>query len=160
MYYYSNLEDYVMDVYKDIGVAHPEQINRYMIADQLNIGHYPTSGKSEALYSDGRYYIFVNRELNHRQQWQDFGHELCHVLMHEGSQKHMYPLFRELQEWKANNFMYHFCVPTFMLQRIRLPPEKQRAVSLIAETFQVEYQFAEKRLDRYINKAGLAAIHH
>lgn len=30
----------------------------------------------------------------------------------------MSPLFREYQENKANNFMYHACVPTFMLDEI------------------------------------------
>ncbi len=152
MYCNSHLEDYIMEVYKDLGIEQPEQINRYMIADQLNIGLYPTSSQSEALYSHGRCYIFINRERDHRQQWQDFGHELCHVLMHEGHQNRMYPLFLDLQEWQADNFMYHFCVPTFMLRRLSLPSSMQQAVPLIAETFNVNYEFAEYRLSKYLQK--------
>lgn len=64
----------------------------------------------------------------------------------------MHPLFVELQEWQADNFALHFCIPTFMLQRIRLPPDRQAAVCFIAETFNDEIEFAELRLDRYLQK--------
>ncbi|MEQ6048477.1 ImmA/IrrE family metallo-endopeptidase [Lysinibacillus capsici] len=63
-------------------------------------------------------YIFLNNQLTICQSWQDFGHELGHVLLHMGNQQRMYPLFREYQEYKANNFMYHACVPSFMLDEL------------------------------------------
>lgn len=152
MYHTSYLEDYIENLFKRLAIHHPDQLDKYSIGNKLNIGIYLVSGESEAFCSNERNYIFLNRNLNHIERWQDFGHELCHVLRHSGHQGKISPMFRELQEWQADNFMYHFCVPTFMLLRIRLPPEKQRAVSLIAETFQVEYQFAEKRLNRYYQK--------
>ena len=156
MYQSSYLEDYVERIYKYVKITHPEQLNKYVIGDLLKIGVYLADADSEALRLDDRYYIFINRNLNRQQRWQEFGHELCHVLRHAGHQNKMGVMFRDLQEWQADNFMYHFCVPTFMLQRIRLPTDRNRAICLIAETFGVEYQFAEKRLERYLSKVYAA----
>lgn len=158
MYQNSHLEDYIQQFYKDSSIEQPEQLNKYVIADELNVGVYLTGNTSEAFYWDGRYYIFIDRDLDNQRRWQDFGHELCHVLRHSGHQGNMPAPFRELQEWQADNFMYHFCVPSFMLRRIRLPPDQQSAVRLIAETFNVEISFAEERLKRYLRKASIESF--
>ncbi|PIC65377.1 hypothetical protein CSV79_01790 [Sporosarcina sp. P13] len=152
MYLKSHLEDYIEKLYNGISIHNPGQLNKYVIADRLDIGIYLASDPSEAFRWQERYYIFINRNLNGRQRWQDFGHELCHVLRHSGHQGHMPPPFRELQEWQADNFMYHFCVPTFMLDRMQLPSDRQRATLLLCDVFTVEYHFAETRLDQYFNK--------
>lgn len=152
MYQNSHLEDYIRQLYKDLSIEEPDQLNMYVIADQLNVGVYLTSNTSEAFYWQDRYYVFVDRNLDSRQRWQDFSHELCHVLRHSGHQGHMPISFRELQEWQADNFMYHFCVPTFMLQKIHLPHDQFEAIRLISETFNVEYSFAVKRLEMYYRK--------
>lgn len=44
-----------------------------------------------------------------------------------------------------------------MLEQIRLPPDLHEAVSLIEETFNVEYAFAEERLVRYHQKLYIAS---
>ncbi|XRD23498.1 ImmA/IrrE family metallo-endopeptidase [Lysinibacillus fusiformis] len=62
------------------------------------------SDSSQALFIDGRHYIFLNENQSPQQQWQDFCHELSHVLLHTGDQFHMYPLFREYQEFKVQQF--------------------------------------------------------
>lgn len=152
MYQTSYLEDYVEDLYKRLGINEPDELDKYAIGNELNIGIYLVSGESEAFCSQERNYIFLNRNLSHQERWQDFGHELCHVLRHSGHQRDMQPMFRELQEWQADNFMYHFCVPAFMMKRIRLPPNSYEAVTLIAELFNVEMKFAEERLNRYYQK--------
>lgn len=149
---YSHLEDYITNLYKKIGIQKPEQIDMYNVAKMLNIWVYTFGGTSEAVYSNGRQYIFLNRDLSPQEKWQEFAHELCHILRHAGHQRKMNPLFLEYQEWQADNFALHFCVPTFMLQRIRLPPEQRDAVQLIADTFNVDYKFATERLSRYHQK--------
>lgn len=153
----SHLEDYIEKLYSDLSIQQPEQLNKYVIGEQLNIGVY-LSDSSEAFYWKGRYYIFIDRDLNRRQRWQDFGHELCHVLRHSGDQGKMTPLFREMQEWQADNFMYSFCVPTFMLRKISLPRDRQSAACVISEVFNVEPEFAEERLERYVRKRQLQAF--
>ena len=146
------MEDYINDLYKNIGVHRPEQLDLQNVSRKLEIWIYNFAGTSEAVYSNGRQYIFLNRNLSIEQKWQEFGHELCHILRHAGHQRKMHYLFQELQEWQADNFALHFCIPTFMLQRIRLPPDIRHAAVVIAELFKVEEAFAEERLKRYSNK--------
>lgn len=82
-----------------------------------------------------------------QKEWQCFAHELGHFLFHVGSQLIMHPLFRQLQEYQADRFSYHFCVPTFMLENL-----EEVNVNVIANKFNVEYDFAFKRLEMYQNK--------
>ncbi|PIC87941.1 hypothetical protein CSV72_01985 [Sporosarcina sp. P20a] len=152
MYVNSHLEDYIENLYTGLSINNPAQLNEYVIADRLDIRIYLASDPSEAFYWQEQYYIFINRDLDSQQRWQDFGHELCHILRHSGHQGHMTPPFRELQEWQADNFMYHFCIPTFMLKHIRLPPDQQAAAYVITQFFNVELKFAEERLNRYLRK--------
>ncbi len=158
MYQTSYLEEHIEDLYKYLAIYKPEQLDKYEIGNKLNIGIYLVSGESEAFCSNERNYIFLNRDLNHQERWQDFGHELCHVRRHSGHQGKVSPMFRELQEWQADNFMYHFCVPTFMLQNLKLPPEIRQAIPIVADTFNVELEFAEERLHRYSRKLYEARI--
>ncbi|MET1032334.1 ImmA/IrrE family metallo-endopeptidase [Domibacillus tundrae] len=55
----------------------------------------------------------------------------------------------QLQEWQANTFALHFCIPTFMLQKLDLPFHKQLAITEVAHIFGVAYTFAEERLALY-----------
>lgn len=151
-YHKTHLEDYVESLLVDLNIRHPGQLNKFVISDKLGIYLHLYNGNSRGLMDCDEKYIFLNQHLSRPERWQDFGHELCHILRHDGDQKHMSLPFRQLQEWQSNNFMYNFCVPTFMLQRIRLPPDCQEAIQLISDTFNVDYQFAEKRLDRYYQK--------
>ncbi|MDA6790899.1 hypothetical protein OSL42_26375, partial [Escherichia coli] len=48
----------------------------------------------------------------------------------------------------------HFCVPTFMLLKLRLPNTRGQAVDYIAETFRVTHMFAKKRLEVFENKVN------
>ncbi|MEK3935981.1 ImmA/IrrE family metallo-endopeptidase [Sporosarcina sp. FSL W7-1349] len=152
MYINSHLEDYIKDLYLNIGIKNPGKLNQHTIARRLNIWLYPFNGPSEAIYSNGRQYIFLNRNLTPQEQWQEFAHELCHILRHSGNQKKMARLFLEYQEWQADSFASHFCIPTFMLRRLELPQDRQKAVWKIQQTFNVTNEFAELRLKMYENK--------
>ncbi|HLR80429.1 MAG TPA: ImmA/IrrE family metallo-endopeptidase, partial [Bacillota bacterium] len=89
-----------------------------------------------------------------QKQWQDFGHELGHVLCHAGHQLKMNHMFLKYQEWKANNFMYHFCVPTFMLYQL-----KEVNVHNVMDLFNVEHEFACKRLASFSFKKHIIKTH-
>lgn len=78
------------------------------------------------------------------------------MLKHAGNHFQMNKLFRELQEFQANQFMYHFCVPTFMLLQMELPQWRSQALATIAAVFRVTKEFADKRLDMFERrKAGI-----
>ncbi|MCI2256560.1 hypothetical protein L2D08_19675 [Domibacillus sp. PGB-M46] len=47
--------------------------------------------------------------------------------------------FVQLQEWQAKTFTLHFCMPTFMLEKLDLLLDKRLAVNKAAELFNVEY---------------------
>lgn len=87
--------------------------------------------------------IFLNKS-NKKREWQEFGHEICHYLRHSGNQTKMDPLFIELQEYQADSFAYHFCIPTFMLENLYYYNTYN-----IMQLFNVEHQFAKKRLEMY-----------
>ncbi|GLC88224.1 ImmA/IrrE family metallo-endopeptidase [Lysinibacillus piscis] len=147
--HYTYLEDYVQQFYTRLGITHPAALSFEEVSVRLGLKVFYWSDKSQALFIDGRYFIFLNENQSAQEQWQDFCHELSHVLLHTGDQIHMYPLFREYQEYKANHFMYHACIPTFMLEKLPVHNQTEQA---IMEAFNVEYEFASKRLIQYQNK--------
>lgn len=138
---YTHLEDYVNNLYKTIGIADPYELNMFMIAKRLGV---------EIIYSKAtfRFGSIIALSYGSRQQhWQRFGHELSHYVGHVGHQLNMNYLFRELQEFQAKRFAYHFCVPTFMLDQL-----KGVNAYKIMNLFNVEYNFAFRRLEMYKNK--------
>jgi len=124
-----------------MGITKPEEINIAEIAQKIGIKlHY---SNFNLRYDDNIVIIKSTKQ----KEWQDFAHELCHYLVHEGNQQFMFPMFRELQEWQADLFAYHFCTPTFMLDNL-----KEVTVHNIMNLFNVEYEFALKRLEMYRSK--------
>lgn len=146
---YSHLEDFIKEFYFKMNITTPPLLDFREIAKNLGIKVFYWSETSQALYANYLPYIFLDESLTQQQQWQDFCHELAHVLLHTGDQFYMYPLFREYQEYKANNFMYHACVPSFMLEELE-PTEL--TVENVQWLFNVEYDFAFKRLEQYRSK--------
>lgn len=138
---YTHLEDYITDLYKSLSISRPGQLNVNDLSNKLQINIY---------YSNVSFRIghnIVIRKSNKRQEWQDFGHEVGHFLRHHGNQLQMHYLFRDLQEYQANYFAYHFCVPTFMLKEI----ERVTAYDIM-NLFTVEYDFALRRIEMYERK--------
>lgn len=95
---YSNLEDFVTEIHRKIGILTPNEIDMQMIADSLNIKPHFWDESSQATESAGEHRIFINEILSLMEQWQDFGHELCHVLQYAGNQHNLPLKFRLYQE--------------------------------------------------------------
>ncbi|MCM3111643.1 ImmA/IrrE family metallo-endopeptidase [Lederbergia lenta] len=152
--YYSNLEDFIEDTYQSMGIFTPNELNMSAIAGWLDIELEYWDEPSEAAENGGEFWILLNEDLNHKEQWQDFAHELCHVLQHEGYQQNLPNSFVLYQEVKADNFMYNFCVPTFMLQDYPIANyyNIEDGIPIIAKDFNVTEKFAKKRLIQYKNK--------
>lgn len=146
-YTYNIMEDYIQKMYNSIGIYWPHQLDMESVASRLGaILIYLPYGSMTMKNA-----ILIDDRLNACQKWQEFGHELCHVEWHDGNQRVLPSSYLKYQEWKADNFAYHACVPTFMLDRIDLSTSESKAVWLIQETFHVEREFAEERLHRYVN---------
>ncbi|WP_064468238.1 ImmA/IrrE family metallo-endopeptidase [Lederbergia galactosidilytica] len=155
---YTLLEDFVKELYEDIGITTPKEIDMYTIARALKIKLKFWDETSEATENNGKFWIFLNEDLGPREQWQDFAHELCHVLQHEGYQLNMINDFIRYQEIKADNFMYNFCVPTFMLDEYEIANyyNIEDGISIVAKDFNVTESFARKRLIQLRDKVQQA----
>lgn len=160
MGYTTYTEDFIKEFYHKMNILTAEQLNIKTISKKLEVYVFYWSDSSQALYIDGRHYIFLNENQSPQQQWQDFCHELSHVLLHTGDQFHMYPLFREYQEFKANNFMYHACIPTFMLEELSILDHTALTIMQVMQIFNVEYDFAYRRLTQYTNNHNMQRLHN
>ena len=138
---YTHLEDYVFDLYTSIGVFNPSDLDMKVIAKKIGV---------KILYKN-QTFRFNNEVLlsggSPQEEWMDFGHEVSHYLRHCGNQLNMPPLFVDLQELQANHFAYHFCVPTFMLDRLRVKNAYE-----VMTLFNVDFEFALRRLEMYQNR--------
>lgn len=143
---YTHLEDDIFELFTSIGITNPSDLKMRDIAARLGV---------EISYRRD-WFSYKNDVVivrgSPQEEWQSFGHEICHHLRHCGNQLVLNPLFVDLQEMQAEYFSLHFCVPTFMLEQIELSKYKKENIYLISQAFNVDYQFAEKRLDIYLNK--------
>lgn len=148
MYVYTYVEEYIKSLYHCMDIRKPEQLNVPTIASKLGL-NVCYGGISFRIGN----HIMIKRSTRQR-EWQMFGHEVCHYLRHCGNQLKMHPLFLQLQESQANHFAYHFCVPTFMLDQF-----KEVSVDVVMEKFNVEEDFALRRLEMYERKMMNARVY-
>lgn len=148
-YYPTTLESYIEMLYQHIAINEPYELDIMTISERLKIPTYFYPTGSQAIYFLGGYKINIDPSLSDAEQWQDFGHELCHVLQQYGSQLNMPDEFIYYQENKADNFALYFCVPTFMLEKLELPNYRSGAIEFISDTFNVTIEFAKKRLEKH-----------
>ena len=145
----THTENFITNLYYKINITKPSQLQYRKLASLLNIQIFYWNKSSQALFDETNVYILLNEQLTPQQLWQDFCHELGHVLLHTGQQDQMTKSWIDYLENKANNFMYHACVPSFMLDEIE--PDAL-TVQNIQRLFNVEYEFALKRLTQYQSK--------
>lgn len=137
----------VMNFYRNIEIINPYQLSISNITEKLNITVATWGHSSEVIKWQGKTKMFLNQSLNGQQRWQEFGHEIKHVFYDVGRQEFLPNTYVYFQECKADHFAYHFCIPTFMLINVN-----DLSVCNIMNLFNVEYDFALKRLEMYQNK--------
>lgn len=155
-YYTTLLEDTINQIYNRLNINKPQQLDMLCIANYLNIAVHFEEISSRAYNGE----IIIDNRLSPDQQWEDFGHELCHILFHYGNQiLNIHNLFLKYQEKKANNFVLHFCVPTFMLLNYEIATINE-GVPFVAKTFNVTQDFARKRLIKFKNQLHWSKLHY
>jgi len=143
----NNTEKFIKRIYESINICSPDQLTISNVAEKMNLGvdYWPyTSVFAEC---KGRCKVFINENLNKQQQWQDFSHEMGHYFQDGGCHRQFIRHYINYREIKADYFAYHFCVPTFMLLKI-----KGVDVYDVMNLFNVEFDFALRRLEMYKNK--------
>lgn len=140
-------EQFVMNFYQSINVYEPLLLSIELIIEALNIELVYWNHTSAIAKYHNRYTVFINESINVQQQWQEFGHEMYHYFYDETNYDLLHENYAEYGESKADYFAYHFCVPTFMLYNL-----KGVDVYDVMELFNVEFDFALRRLEMYKNK--------
>ncbi|KAB2335046.1 ImmA/IrrE family metallo-endopeptidase [Bacillus mesophilum] len=157
-YQLTPLESRIKGLYEQFDIKYPEQIDMNLIANKLDIWIHYWDKESRMNCINGLYSIILSNRKPNVEQWEDFCHELGHVIRHHGNQSKMFHSFKNLQETQASNFMYHFAVPTFMLLDLKLHESMhlKDCVKFVSETFNVTYEFARVRLNHFKNQWLLA----
>lgn len=147
----THLEEFVEALYMKIGVSRPAELDMELIAARMGITLEYIPGPSKGVEVGSHSIIMLNNSLSSVLQWQEFAHELAHILRHSGNQYLIPRDFRMLQEWQASHFALYFCIPGFMLQDIDFPNSKQEAILKVMDVFHVTPTFAATRLDQWFN---------
>lgn len=154
-YQYTKLEEEIKNFFYNLWILTPSEFDMYHIANEMDVWiHYHDKESEVIKNTNGLYSIFLDERLAPEEQWQDFGHEFGHVIRHVGNQHKLRRMFRQLQENQANNFMYQFCVPTFMLLNYQITNYTNiyDGVEFICEKFKVTRPFARQRLIHFKNQ--------
>src|SRR4051812_7759399 len=120
-YVLTPLEEEIKKLYISMDIHRPDQVDLWDIAKKLDIWLHIADYESQACERNGLLSIVLDIYKSEAEQWEDFGHELAHILWHGGNQITMPDSFSEFQETKANNFALQFCIPTFMILDSGLP---------------------------------------
>lgn len=155
MFTYTMMEDFVNRLLRSLYIQAPQQLTIENISNMLGFKVYLWEYSSETDFYKGKCIMFLEYKETEQKQWQEFAHELCHYFLHVGRQEFLPKAFVQLQERQANNFSYHFCVPTIMLRQL-----KGVTVYKVMNLFNVEYEFALRRLEMYRNKFFERRIHY
>lgn len=155
-YYNTPLEDYIKQLYNKLSINHPSEFNKNNIADTLNFKIYYIDMKSTVLKELDGYHMAINRRLSLPEQWEDFGHELGHMLRQAGKQMKLDRVALNIQEARAENFSLHFCVPTFMLLDYEISNYYGDGVGFVSSTFGVTRSFARRRLSHFKRQIQLS----
>ncbi|WP_161993112.1 ImmA/IrrE family metallo-endopeptidase [Sediminibacillus terrae] len=147
----THLEDYIKKLLLSLEITKASQLNED-ISIKLGIPVYTWDEPSRCSFHKGKYSIFLNNRLSKVDRWKQFCHELGHALWHYGDKNVMPFPYIQMQEWQANNFMLHLAIPSFMLEKLKLPTTRSQSILMISEVFNVDFALAEKRLDMYFRK--------
>ncbi|MCI2254213.1 ImmA/IrrE family metallo-endopeptidase [Domibacillus sp. PGB-M46] len=94
----THLEEFVEALYMKIGVSRPAELDIELIAARIGIIVEYIPGPSKGVEVGSRSIIMLNNSLPPTLQWQDFAHEIAHILRHSGNQYILPHDFRMLQE--------------------------------------------------------------
>lgn len=141
-------EQWTEQLWRHAGIHAVSQLNIDEVADRLGVWVHYLSETSQALEYMGMRSILIDKRLSERKQWEDFLHELCHVLRHAGNQTLMPKLFCQGQEAEANRFVLYAAIPAFMMEGMKMPDRLDEAVEWMADRFGVTTLLAQRRLEQ------------
>lgn len=152
------LEQWVEALYEQHDITMPAQLCMTHLAAKLRIWVYTMDMNSMAVENNGQFSINVDRRLSPKEQWEDFLHELCHVLRHSGNQMAMPDRYVNWQEQDAFAFQLYAALPLSMLKNLALPENKNELIAYLSEEFQVTFRLAKARVEQIERRALQGAL--
>ncbi|MDI4648529.1 ImmA/IrrE family metallo-endopeptidase [Cohnella hashimotonis] len=152
------LEQWIEALWLRAGILTPDQLTIEEVSDRLDVWVHYMSESSKALEWMGIRSVLIDLRLTAAQQWEDYLHELCHILRHAGNQTVMPRSFLEHQEAEAKRFVLYASMPFSMVKDMKLPSIRGEAVQLLANRFGVTCELADVRLDQFQRRAFEAIL--
>ena len=147
-YQLTPLEQWLEEIYRLNSITKVAQLNITEFSSKLGIWVYFMDIASKTVELRGLHSINIDKRLAPRQQWEDFLHELCHVLRHAGNQIEMPEMYTEMQEREAESFQMFAAIPYSMLRKLELPETQGEIVYVVAKEFGVTLQLAKRRIEQ------------
>ncbi|HEU4962267.1 MAG TPA: ImmA/IrrE family metallo-endopeptidase [Bacilli bacterium] len=140
----TELEKAVCNLLDRYEIRQPDDIDLDAIAYEEEVYVYYMEAPTTSRILQGMASVVVDQRLSPDQQRVELAHELGHLLRnHAGHQGRSHQMFRDLQEWQANNFALYLLCPTFML--VERMEQGEQAIRL-ARKFRVPERFMKQRL--------------
>lgn len=147
-YVLTHLEDFIRKLYHRAGIYAAGDIDDKSLAKVWGLT--VLCAPLPSIYFDKT--IIINNAVPFKRE--EFAHELCHATWHAGNQMYMPKTWLNYQEWSAENFAMHYCMPSFMLLQIDVSQYATFTafVNDVANTYDVSPAFAEKRLQDFLHQ--------
>ncbi|MGE8207749.1 ImmA/IrrE family metallo-endopeptidase [Heyndrickxia sp. NPDC080065] len=152
MYRPSNLEKWISDRYIKMDILYPSDLKPKLIAKAFDIDYETHFAPAYSSIEYGEAFIVTDKRVSHEKQNEQFFHELCHVLLHEGNQNIMVEMFRHKQEWDAHAFTMYAAIPYYMIDF-----SVENTIKSLQERFNVPYTIAKKRFNNIQQKLYVAS---
>lgn len=149
----------ICDLYQALNINHPHEIDIDLIAALWGADIFYYEGRAKSHWEDLGSVIFLNKNDLPEKQREDFFHELCHIVRHEGHQDELPGLFVELQETQAYHFMLFASMPFYLL------PDPfgmtwPEYIGLLAEEFHVSIEAANARAEQIVARLDEEYYYH
>lgn len=148
----THLEDFIEKIYIENGILTVDDITIDVLCGRLNIKTEKVDVESFSIYKEPKSIIFLNQRKTPQEQREDFLHELCHLLRHEGNQLVLPKTFVEYQEEDTKQFKLYALMPFFMIEQIDLSPNHGEAVKQLSSVFSVSLDLARKRYEQIMRR--------
>lgn len=156
----TELEKWIVDRYRSIGINYASDMDIEAICDLLGIElRFDSNTPSYADWGPRHCYIFIDAKLSIQERRSDFFHELCHPLRHVGVQDNMSRAFIELQEIQAAHFQYYAAMPYYMISEFQYV-SSSLLVKTMAEEFMLPEKFVERRLEQVKRRIQVGVQDH
>lgn len=147
-YQFSFLEKEISDLYSTYRINTPSDLTIENISIALNINVYFRELSAKLIIDDKEVYIILDSRQPKRKQYEDFYHELAHLLLSHSTAATL-PLFHYFEN-RADNLIQYLAIPYNMLGFIDF--KSDNLIEEVSTQFNVNYDLALKRIDNIKGK--------